>query len=97
MLASGRLGQTAMTSGRGVPEKPCFVGRGGAVKRRTLRGKLARSCIMVLTRTYIYITVSHKSTEEMEAQIHFNVDQKKRLKELLAPKNASMWAALLPT
>ena len=37
-----------------------------------------------VTRTYLYITVSHKTAEEMADQYHFSADQRKQLAELLA-------------
>ena len=46
------------------------------------------------TITTLYITVSHKTVDEMAAQYSFNEDQKQQLTELLA-QNSSMWAAVL--
>ena len=37
-----------------------------------------------VTQTYLYITVSHKTAEEMAAQYGFNEEQKGYLAELLA-------------
>lgn len=48
-----------------------------------------------ITRTYLYITVSHKTAEEMADQYNFNADQRKQLAELLADENRSMWSAVL--
>lgn len=47
------------------------------------------------TRTYLYITVSHKTAEEMAAQYGFNEDQREQLSELLAEENRNMWSAVL--
>ncbi len=48
-----------------------------------------------VTRTYLYITVSHKTAEEMANQYNFSADQRKQLAELLADENRSMWSAVL--
>ena len=48
-----------------------------------------------ITRTYLYITVSHKTAEEMADQFNFNADQRQQLSELLAEENRSMWSAVL--
>ena len=48
-----------------------------------------------VTRTYLYITVSHKSADEMATSFGFNADQKSQLAELLKPENRSMWSAVL--
>ena len=48
-----------------------------------------------VTRTYLYITVSHKTAEEMANQYGFNDDQREQLAELLAEENRSMWSAVL--
>lgn len=50
---------------------------------------------MIVTRTYLYITVSHKTTEEMANQFGFNADQREQLAELLAEENRSLWSAVL--
>ena len=47
-----------------------------------------------VTRTYLYITVTHKTADEMATQFGFNADQKKQLNELLSDKNRSMWESL---
>ena len=46
------------------------------------------------TTVYLYITVSHKSVDEMMAQYGFTEDQKSQVAELLA-QDRSMWAAVL--
>ena len=46
------------------------------------------------TITTLYITVSHKTADEMAAEYGFNEDQKLQLAELLA-QDGSMWAAVL--
>ena len=48
-----------------------------------------------VTRTYLYITVTHKTADEMAAQFGFNSDQKKQLNEFLSEDNKSLWAAVL--
>lgn len=48
-----------------------------------------------VTQTYLYITVTHKTVEEMADQYAFNADQRKQLAELLAEENRSMWSAVL--
>ena len=48
-----------------------------------------------ITRTYLYITVSHKTAEEMANHFNFNADQRQQLSELLAEENRSMWSAVL--
>ena len=48
-----------------------------------------------VTRTYLYITVKHKTASEMADKYNWNNDQRKQLAELLDPKNDSMWAAVL--
>lgn len=47
------------------------------------------------TRTYLYITVSHKTAEDMANQYGFNEDQREQLAELLAEENRSMWSSVL--
>ena len=44
--------------------------------------------------TTLYITVSHRTADEMAVQYSFNEDQKQQLAELLA-QDSSMWAAVL--
>ena len=48
-----------------------------------------------VTRTYLYITVSHKTAEEMADQYGFNEEQRQQLSELLAEENNSLWSAVL--
>lgn len=48
-----------------------------------------------VTRTYLYITVSHKSAEEMADGYNFTADQRQQLAELLAEENSSLWSAVL--
>ena len=50
---------------------------------------------MTVTRTYLYITVAHKTVDEMASQYGFNQEQKDYLTELLKPENNSLWAAAL--
>lgn len=46
------------------------------------------------TKTWLYITVSHKDADQMASQYSFNADQDAQLEELLAQDN-SMWSAVL--
>lgn len=48
-----------------------------------------------VTRTYLYITVSHKTAEEMADHFNFNADQRQQLSELLAEENHRLWSAVL--
>ena len=48
-----------------------------------------------VTRTYLYITVSHKTAEEMADKYGFNADQREQLSELLAEENNSLWSQVL--
>lgn len=48
-----------------------------------------------VTRTYLYITVSHKTADEMAEQYGFNEKQKAQLKELLSEEYASLWSSVL--
>ncbi len=48
-----------------------------------------------VTQNYLYITVSHKTVDEMAAQYGFNQEQKDYLAELLKDENNSMWSAVL--
>lgn len=48
-----------------------------------------------VTRTTLYIAISHKTADEMAAQFGFNADQKQQLAELLADENASLWSQVL--
>ena len=47
------------------------------------------------TRTYLYITVSHKTAEEMAEQYGFDDEQRQMLSELLADENNSLWSQVL--
>jgi hypothetical protein len=47
------------------------------------------------TVTTLYITVTHKSADEMAAEYGFNADQLAQLHELLADENNSLWNAVL--
>lgn len=48
-----------------------------------------------VTRTYLYITVSHKTAEEMADHFNFTVDQRQQLSELLDEENRRLWSAVL--
>ena len=48
-----------------------------------------------VTRTYLYITVSHKTAEEMAEHFNFTADQRQQLSELLAGENRRLWSAVL--
>ena len=48
-----------------------------------------------VTRTYLYITVSHKTAEEMADEYGFDADQREQLAELLAEENSSLWSSVL--
>ena len=48
-----------------------------------------------VTRTYLYITVSHKTAEEMADHFNFTADQRQHLSELLAEENRRLWSAVL--
>ena len=45
--------------------------------------------------TYLYITVSHKTAEEMADSYGFNEEQRQQLSELFAEENNSLWSAVL--
>lgn len=51
--------------------------------------------VTTVTRTYLYITVNHKTAEDMANQYGFNEDQREQLAELLAEENRSMWSSVL--
>ena len=51
--------------------------------------------VTTVTRTYLYITVSHKTAEEMADLYGFNEEQRQQLSELLAEENNSLWSAVL--
>lgn len=48
-----------------------------------------------VTETYLYITVSHKTAEEMAAEYSFDADQLEQLEALLDDENNSLWTAVL--
>ena len=48
-----------------------------------------------VTRTYLYITVSHKTADEMADLYGFNEEQRQQLSELLAEESNSLWSAVL--
>lgn len=48
-----------------------------------------------VTKTVLYITVSHKTVDEMAAQYGFDQEQKDYLSELLKDENNSIWASVL--
>lgn len=48
-----------------------------------------------VTNTYLYITVDHKTAEEMAEELKFNDEQMAQLKAILADKNDSLWAVVL--
>lgn len=48
-----------------------------------------------VTKTSLYITVAHKSVDEMASQYGFNQEQKDYLTELLQPENNSLWSDVL--
>ena len=51
--------------------------------------------VTTVTRTYLYITVSHKTAEEMADRFSFNADQRQQLSELLAEENRKLWSSVL--
>ena len=46
-------------------------------------------------RTYLYITVSHKTAYDMASKYGFNQEQRKYLDELLSDENNSLWSSVL--
>lgn len=48
-----------------------------------------------VTRIYLYITVSHKTVDEMAAQYGFNQEQNDYLAELLKDENNPLWSQVL--
>lgn len=44
-----------------------------------------------VTRTYLYIRLTHKTPDEMAQQYGFTDEQKEQLRELLSDKNKKMW------
>ena len=57
-------------------------------------GNITESTTTV-TQTVLYITVSHKTVEEMADIYNFTADQRRQLVELLAEENRSIWTAVL--
>ena len=51
--------------------------------------------VTTVTRTYLYITVSHKTAEEMAEQFNFTADQRQQLSELLAEEKRKLWSSVL--
>lgn len=51
--------------------------------------------VTTVTRTCLYITVSHTTAEEMAVKYGFNAEQKKELAALLAEENRSMYNSIL--
>lgn len=47
------------------------------------------------TRTYLYITVAHKTANEMANQYGFNYSQREQLSELLSDENQKLWSQVL--
>ena len=48
-----------------------------------------------VTRTHLYITVSHKTAEEMADHFNFTAEQRQQLSELLAEENRKLWSSVL--
>ena len=48
-----------------------------------------------VTTTTLYITVTHKTADEMADTYNFTADQRAQLAELLAEENRSMWSSVL--
>lgn len=48
-----------------------------------------------VTRTYLYITVNHKTAAEMADKYSFSEEQRQQLLELLAEENNSLWSQVL--
>lgn len=48
-----------------------------------------------VTHTYLYITVSHKTAEEIADHFNFTADQRQQLSELFAEENRRLWSAVL--
>lgn len=57
-------------------------------------GNIVETATLV-TRTYLYITVSHKTADEMANQYGFNQEQKDFLNDLLKDENNSLWSATI--
>lgn len=49
----------------------------------------------LVTETFLYITVSHRTVEEMAAKYGFNQEQKQFLSELLKDGNNPLWSQVL--
>lgn len=58
------------------------------------KGNIIETPIEV-TRTYLYIDVSHLTAQEMAVKYGFNADQNEQLTELLKPERDDMWASVL--
>lgn len=50
---------------------------------------------IIVTKTTLHITVTHKTADEMASQYSFNADQQEHLDALLEEGTASMWASVL--
>lgn len=48
-----------------------------------------------VTETFLYITVTHKTVDEMAAMYGFNQEQKDYLAELLQDENNQLWSQVL--
>jgi hypothetical protein len=48
-----------------------------------------------VTHTRLYITVTHKTAEEMADEYGFSAEQREQLAELLSDENASLWSSAL--
>ena len=57
-------------------------------------GNIAETTTTV-TRTHLYITVSHKTAEEMADHFNFTAEQRQQLSELLAEENRKLWSSVL--
>ena len=57
-------------------------------------GNITQTSVEV-QKTFLYITVSHMTAEEMAAQYGFTAEQQAQLAELLADENNSLWTAVL--
>jgi len=64
------------------------------VERDDGKGNIVETEITV-TRTTLYITVSHKTAEEMADQLGFTESQRVQMAELLADENSSLWNGVL--
>lgn len=50
-----------------------------------------------VTNVYLYITVTHKSTDEIANHYGFNETQRIQLSELLSESNQNVWSSLIPS